>query len=198
MNFPSFADFATVFDLHVLLTGLMVFVSRICDVSIGTVRTIVTVQGRSVVAFFLAVFEVSIWITVVSTVINQVNQMPVLVIFYSLGFAAGNVIGILVEKKLAFGMIILKVFTQHDGQRMADDFRSRRQPVTVFQGEGMNGPVSELYIVCRRRDLRWLIPKVHEIDANAFYVVEMARDVSKILKPVYTPLGGWRHRNNRK
>ena len=191
MNFPSLTDCATIFDLHVLLTGLMVFVARICDVSFGTVRTIVTVQGRSVVAFCLAVFEVTIWITVVSTVIHQVNQMPVLVIFYSLGFACGNVIGIMVEKKLAFGMIILKVFTQQEGRKMADDFRSRRQPVTVFQGEGMNGPVSELYIVCRRRDLKWMIPKVREIDANAFYVVEMARDVSKILKPVYTPLGGW-------
>jgi uncharacterized protein YebE (UPF0316 family) len=198
MSFPSLGDFATIFDLHVLFTGMLVFFARICDVSFGTVRTIVTVQGRSVLAFFLAVFEVSIWISVVSTVINQVNQMPVLVIFYSLGFASGNVIGILVEKKLAFGMIILKVFTQQDGQRMADDFRSRRQPVTVFQGEGMNGPVSELYIVCRRRDLKWMIPKVQEIDANAFYVVEMARDVSKILKPVCTPLGGWRNRHNRK
>lgn len=198
MNIPSFADFATILDLNVLITGFLVFFARICDVSIGTVRTIVTVQGRSVVAFCLAVFEVSIWITVVSTVIHQVKDMPVLVIFYSLGYATGNVVGILVEKRLAFGMIILKIFTQQDGQTMADHFREKRQPVTVFQGEGMSGPVSELYIVCRRRDLRWMIPKVREIDVDAFYVVEMARDVSKILKPVYTPLGGWRQRHNRK
>ena len=198
MTFPSLADFATIFDLNVLLTGLMVFFARICDVSIGTVRTIVTVQGRSVLAFCLAVFEVTIWITVVSTVIHQISQMPILVIFYSLGYATGNVVGILVEKKLAFGMIILKIFTQQEGQAMADHFRQKRQPVTVFQGEGMRGPVNELYIVCRRRDLKWMLPKVHEIDADAFYVVEMARDVSKILKPVYTPLGGWRQRHNRK
>lgn len=197
MDFPTLTDLRTLFDLHVLLTGLMVFVARICDVSFGTVRMIVTVQGRSVLAFCLAVCEVTIWITVVSTVIHQVNQMPVLVIFYSLGFACGNVIGIKVEKRLAFGMIILKVFTQQEGRKMADDFRSRRQPVTVFQGEGMNGPVSELYIVCRRRDLKWMIPKVREIDGNAFYVVEVARDVSKVLKP-YTPLGGWRQMYNRR
>lgn len=198
MNFPFPGHFAAVFDLHVLLTGLMVFAARICDVSIGTVRTIVTVQGRSVLAFCLAVFEVTIWIAVISTVINKVSEVPVLAVFYSLGFASGNVIGILVEKKLAFGMIILKVFTQREGRKMADDFRSRRQPVTVFQGEGMSGPVSELYIVCRRRDLKWMIPKVRELDADAFYVVELARDVSKMLKPAYAPLGGWRQRNDRK
>ncbi|WP_332468466.1 DUF2179 domain-containing protein [Desulfogranum marinum] len=68
----------------------------------------------------------------------------------------------------------------------------------MFHGEGMKGPVQELYIACRRRDLKWMIPKVYELDADAFYVVEQARDVNKVLKPVLTPLGGWRQRHNRK
>lgn len=198
MTVPSLPDLAALVDAQVLLTGLMVFCARICDVSIGTVRTIVTVQGRSVLAFCLAVFEVTIWILVVSTVIRQIAEMPVLAIFYSLGYATGNVVGIMVEKRLAFGMIILKVFTMKHGKVMADEFRQGGQPVTVFQGEGMSGPVSQLYIACRRRDLKRLIPRVRTIDPDAFYVVEMARDVSKILKPVHTPLGGWRQRHNRK
>jgi hypothetical protein len=36
-------------DTPTLLTGLMVFFARICDVSIGTVRTICTVQGRTLI-----------------------------------------------------------------------------------------------------------------------------------------------------
>lgn len=198
MSFPTFADWLSIFDPVVLMTGIAIFIARICDVSIGTVRTIVTVQGRSVVAFSLAVFEVTIWITVVSTVIHKVEQMPILVIFYSLGYATGNVVGIMVEKKLAFGFIILKVFSHLKGQMMAEYFRTIGQPVTVFEGEGLHGPVLELYLVCRRRDLKWMIPKVHELDGDAFYVIEQARDVSKVLKPVYTPLGGWRQRHNRK
>lgn len=198
MTIPSLHDLTALFTAEVLFTGLIVFCARICDVSIGTVRTIVTVQGRSVLAFCLAVFEVTIWITVVSTVIRQIADMPVLAIFYSLGYATGNVVGIMVEKRLAFGMIILKVFTMKHGKVMADEFRQGGQPVTVFNGEGMTGPVNELYNVCRRRDLRRLIPRVQAIDPDAFYVVEMARDVSKMLKPLHTPLGGWRQRHNRK
>lgn len=198
MTFPNFTDLLAILDPVVLLTGLAVFGARICDVSIGTVRTIVTVQGRTALAFTLAVFEVTIWISVISTVIHKVQELPILVIFYSLGYATGNVVGIVVEKKLAFGFIILKVFCQHHGQKMADYFRDLGQPVTVFEGEGQHGPVLELYLVCRRRDLRWMVPKVHEIDDDAFYVVEQARDVSKVLRPVCTPLGGWRQRHNRK
>lgn len=198
MVFPTFSDFLSIGDPDVLLTGMAVFVARIFDVSIGTVRTIVTVQGRTLMAFLLAVFEVTIWITVVSAVIHQVAEMPILVIFYSLGYATGNVVGILVERKLAFGVIILKVFSIRNGHEIADEFRKLGQPVTIFPGEGMSGPVLELYLACRRRDLKWMIPKVNEMDSDAFYVVEQARDVSKVLKPVPSSIGGWRQRNNRK
>jgi uncharacterized protein YebE (UPF0316 family) len=198
MTFPTFTDFLAIADPAVLATGIMVFVARIFDVAIGTVRTIVTVQGRTWLAFFLAVFEVTIWITVVSTVIQRVSEFPVLVFFYSFGYATGNVVGILVEKRLAFGMIILKVFSLARGNELAKVFRDKGQPVTVFVGEGKSGPVLELYLVCRRRDLKWMIPQVLKIDSDAFYVIEQARDVSRVLKPVMTPLGGWRQRHNRK
>ena len=80
--------------------------------------------------------------------------------FYSLGYACGNVTGILVERKLAFGKIILKVFVAANGQVIADKMRSMGQPVPIFQGEGMNGPVLELYIACGRRHLKWLLPLI--------------------------------------
>ncbi|MDA8137469.1 MAG: DUF5698 domain-containing protein [Desulfobacteraceae bacterium] len=186
------------FDTHILITGLIIFVARICDVSIGTVRTIITVQGRSVVAFFLAIFEILIWIWVVSTVIQQVKAQPILALFYAVGYATGNVVGINVERKLAFGLIILKVITREAGKRLADCLRAKGQPVTIFRGEGMQGPVDELYIACRRRDLKWLLSDVREIDPDAFYVIEQARDISKVLRPIYTPLGGWRAATKRK
>jgi uncharacterized protein YebE (UPF0316 family) len=185
-------------DFNIFMTGMIIFVARICDVSIGTVRTIVTVQGRTVIAFFLAIFEIVIWITVASAVINQIKEKPVLVIFYALGFATGNVIGILVERRLAFGFIILKVITRNAGSAIAETLREKGQPVTLFVGEGMAGPVTELYIACRRRDLKWILSEVIKLDKKAFYVVEQARDVSKVLRPIYSPIGGWRSRQKRK
>jgi len=181
-----------------MLTGVLIFLARICDVSIGTVRTIVTVQGRTVIAFILAIFEISIWITVVSTVIHQIKDNPLLIIFYAFGYATGNVVGILVERRLAFGLIILKVITRNAGGELADYLRQKGQPVTVFMGEGMEGPVKELYIACRRRDLKWILPVVSQKDPKAFYVVEQARDMGKVLKPIYSPLGGWRAVQKRK
>jgi len=179
-------------EINVYLLGVIIFFARICDVSAGTIRTIVTVQGRTVIAFFLGLIEIIIWITVVSTVIHKIKESPVLLIFYALGYATGNVIGIVIERKLAFGLIILRVITMTKGKRMANRLRETGQPVTAFVGEGMSGPVTELYIACRRRDLKWILLLVKEEDPDAFYITEYARDVSKILRPVKTPVTGWR------
>ena len=186
------------FESTVLTTGVLVFFARICDVSIGTIRTIVTVQGRTMIAFILAVFEIVIWILVASTVIGQVKDQPILVIFYALGYATGNVVGIKVEERLAFGLTILRVICRESADTIAQTLRNCGQPVTKFIGEGMKGPVFELYIACPRKDLKWIIDEIHRIDNQAFYVVEQARSMNKILRPVSTSLGGWRALNKRK
>ena len=186
------------FDPHILLTGVIIFLARICDVSMGTIRTIVTVQGRTAIAFSLAIVEIIIWVTVVSTVINQIQDYPLLVIFYAFGYATGNVVGIMVERRLALGTTILRIISANAGPLMAAHLRQKGQPVTLFHGEGMRGPVIELYVACRRRDLKWILPEVKCIDPALFYVVEQARDVSKMLKPICSPLGGWRATDKKK
>lgn len=180
------------FDWPTLLMGIVIFFARICDVSIGTIRTLVTVQGRTVVAFILAVFEIIIWVLVAGAVITKIKEAPLLTVFYALGFATGNVVGILVERKIAFGLIVFKVITRDKSKSLTDRLRQIGQAVTVFTGEGISGPVFELYIVCRRRDLKLLIPIVKEEDPTAFYITEQARDVNKVLRPIYQPITGWR------
>ena len=56
MTFPTFADLLSITAPAVFVTGFAVFVARIFDVSIGTIRTIVTVQGRTAIAVFLGSF----------------------------------------------------------------------------------------------------------------------------------------------
>ena len=121
-----------------------------------------------------------------------------LIAFYAFGYATGNVVGIMVERKIAFGTTILRIITRTAGTEIAAFLREKGQPVTIFHGEGMHSPVYMLYIACRRRDLKWILPEVRQIDPNLFYVIEQAREIRKVLKPVYSPLGGWRATDKRK
>lgn len=178
-------------ETYILLTGIMVFIARVVDVSIGTIRTIATVQGRMVTAFFLGIIEVVLWIVVVCTVIHEIKESPVLILFFAVGFATGNVVGIIVEREIAFGPVILKVITNSKEKEITDVFQNHFLDVTRFEGEGLRGPVTELYVVCHRRDLRILLPAIRKIDANAFFVTEQAREVSRNLKPICAVTPRW-------
>ena len=177
---------------HILLIGLLIFCARIVDVSIGTLRTIVTVQGRTRLAFVLGFMEVTLWVTIISAIVKQIYTAPVLAIFYGLGFATGNVVGIALERKLALGHLALRVFTRTACAVLTAKLRTAGQIVTTFEGEGREGPVMELLIVCRRRDIKWILDLIKADDPDAFYIIEQAREVSHLQMPVYEEPTGWR------
>ena len=176
----------------IIFQGLLIFFARVCDVSIGTMRTIFTIQGRMLISFCLGIVELLIWIAVVSAVVNSIQEHPVLALFYAFGYATGNVVGIWVERKLAFGMMILRVITRRDGLKIAANLSEKGQPETPFQGEGVRGPELQLAIAGRRRDLKWILTVLEDEDRRAIYITEMARDVSKIMRPFAMAPTGWR------
>jgi uncharacterized protein YebE (UPF0316 family) len=172
--------------------GLVICLARIADVSMGTMRTISIVQGRTWMAFGLGFVEISVWLAVISTTIPLIKESPWLGLFYALGFALGNLAGIKLERRLAFGNIILRVITRGNGEAMAEELRDDGYVVTTFSGRGRSGPVTELYIVCRRRDFRSIIATVQSIDPQAFYVTEQAGNVNKLYRPTGQLPTGWR------
>ncbi len=175
-----------------LFLGVGVFFARIADVSMGTLRTISIVHGRTAFAFFLGLVEISLWLVVVSTVLQRIMAEPVLAVFFALGFSTGNVVGIKLEQRLAMGHIVLRVVSRRLGQPMAHRLRDEGFAVTTFHGQGRSGPVTQLYLVCRRKDLRRILPVVNAVDPDSFYITEQAGSVNKVFRPVLQHLTGWR------
>ena len=178
--------------MNIWLLGVIVFFARIVDVSVGTLRTISIVQGRTKVAFFLAFIETTVWLLVLSAVLPKVVESPVLGIFYAFGFASGNVVGILVEKRLAMGYINFRIITSKYAKEITLLLREKGFAVTNFEGEGKDGKVTEIYVATDRKHLPALIKLVKEIEPDAFYIAEQAGVVSKIRRPTMVPATGWR------
>jgi uncharacterized protein YebE (UPF0316 family) len=172
--------------------GFFVFAARVTDVSLGTLRTIAIVHGRTVMSFWLGFFESAIWLVVVSTIVQSVSEQPALGIIYALGFATGNLVGIKVEKSIAMGHLILRVISRTNSGRIAEIIRNIGFRVTSFNGEGQSGQVTELYIVCRRKDMKKLLTIILAHDPQAFYVTEQAGAVSNVCRPIMQPATGWR------
>ena len=174
------------------LYAILVFFARLTDVSLGTLRTIAIVHGRTSLAFWLGFFESAIWLIVVSTIVQAVHHQPLLGVVYAFGFAAGNLVGIKIEKMIALGHLILRIISRDKPCEITSLIRSKGFGVTAFTCEGKSGPVTELYVVCRRKDLRKLLKMVLTVDPESFYVTEQAGSVSNVYRPIMQPVTGWR------
>lgn len=96
----------SVSTLMIVLDFCGIFLAKIIEVSIGTLRSILIVKGYRKTAVLLSLVEISIWVFVASRVITGLTESPYKGIAYALGFAAGVWCGSILEEKLAFGKIL--------------------------------------------------------------------------------------------
>ncbi len=156
----------------IILTGLAIFLAEVVALTLGTVRTIVTVQGEKRMAFTLGAMEMLLWVSATSAVMVQVSEVPFLGVCYALGFGCGNVVGILAEKKLALGTVTVRMISPGNGTCVADTLRDQGYGVTRIVGEDAAGPVSILFVVCRRRDLKQVVQLARSVDPDLFHSFE--------------------------
>lgn len=179
-------------DVSILLLGFGIFFARILDVALGTIRTIAIVHGRIFCAFLLGFIEIAIWTLVVSEVLPKIKEHPELLFFYSIGFATGSVVGILVEQKIAIGDVIIRFISPRYGDKIAKRLRDSGFPVTIFRGDGMMGPVNLLYMVCRRKYMRQAIAIAQEFEPEIFFATETPGKVRVKRRKRRFEATGWR------
>jgi uncharacterized protein YebE (UPF0316 family) len=170
---------------------LAIFLARITDVSLGTVRTIAVVKGRILIASLLGFVEVLIWVIAVSNVVTRLDQ-PLNLIAWAAGFAVGNAVGIFIERKLALGDLVMRVISRGQGVEIAEKLRNLGQPVTEFEGKGRSGPVQLLYMVIDRVDAERVERISRTIDPECVVVSEDVRHANIKLRPMMTPATDWR------
>lgn len=162
----------------ILANCLLIVLARIADVSLGTVRTVAVIHGRRHFAWLLGFVEVLIWVLVVSAVIQQISQHWAYPVAYALGFATGNYIGITIEQYFAYGHQVVRIFTRQ-GEEMSRKMRERGLPVTMFEGQGRDGPVQMLFIETQRKSSSDVVRHARSIDGACFYLVDDIRAVSQ-------------------
>lgn len=179
-------------DWATIGVGVVIFLARIVDVSLGTMRVTSIIQGRTRAAFILGFLETAMWVFVIASVLERIAERPVVGIFYALGFSTGNVVGIMLEKRIAYGNMVVRAFVPSDGEKIAAAIYERGFGVTLFPGKGMKGPVTEVCVVCRRGELKQVVDTIERMWPGAFYVTELAGTVSGIERPIMQPLTGAR------
>jgi len=156
--------------------ALLIFLLRVIDVSMGTVRTTMIVRGHRVWAAVIGFFEVTIWILAIGQVLSNLDSI-INVVFYSGGFAAGTVLGMWIGDRLALGHADVHVVSTKKGEEIADRLRQAGFGATLLRARGQSGPVSIINVTTSQRTVAEIIRLVNEVDATAFVTVDEARSV---------------------
>lgn len=162
--------------MEAILGGLLIFCLRLTDVTLGTLRILMTVRGRKPLAALIGFVEVTIFVVAISRVVRNVGNVYN-VLGYSGGFAAGTLVGMTIEEHLALGWTVVRVISTDLSKRIADTLRQAGYGVTEMSGQGMRGSVEIYEIVVRRADLPKVLQVIDKVDEKAFVTVEESRRV---------------------
>lgn len=161
-----------------LVLTLLIFGLRVLNNAIGTVRLISLSYGRRALAFVLAFIESSIFAFTASQVLTDFDNIPNL-IAYSLGFAVGGYVGMVIEGRYVTGYMSVNVITVNGGHEIATLLREHNYGVTETLGTGGSGTVTMLKCVVLRQQVGDVVNKVRSVNPQAFITVEEARAVHR-------------------
>lgn len=159
------------------LLPFLIFISRIVDVTIGTIRIVMVSKGHKTWAPVLGFFEVFIWLVAITRIIQNLDNW-LCYFAYAGGFATGNYIGLIIEEKMAIGIVKIQIITSREASNLIANLKSAGYGLTHHEAKGGNENVSIIYSIINRNE----IPKVEEIvkttNPKAFYSIEDVKSVS--------------------
>lgn len=161
---------------HPLAGPVIIFCLRVVDVSMSTTRVLLLMRGARRIVPVLAFFETLVWIFGVGNAIRHLDSQWHL-LGYAGGFACGNIMGMWLEEKVAFGFATVRIISRDPKVDVAQALRDHGFGVTEFRGQGREGDVEIVFTVVRRRDLPRVKDEVIRLDANAFLTVEEPKSI---------------------
>lgn len=118
--------------MPLLLLCLQVFFCRIVDVSLGTVRTIMTVKDKIIAAAIIGFVELFVWFVIVQAAISRGGNSIWVALFYAGGFAVGTFIGGKLAARFMKGILDIQIVTSSKNSALINAIREAGFAVSVL------------------------------------------------------------------
>jgi uncharacterized protein YebE (UPF0316 family) len=158
--------------METIAGAVLIFLLRVTDVSIGTLRMLSAVRGQRLIAAGLGLVESGVFVFAISRVFKDLDTHPWNMVGYACGFAAGNALGITIERWIGSGWLLARIISREKCRPLLDALRRAGFGVTVVEGHGIELDVLILFIVTRRRRGEEMLRLVRSVDPDAFVTTE--------------------------
>ena len=161
---------------------MLIFVARMCDVTLGTLRNVFISKGLRRVVPLIGFFEVLIWLISIRQIMKYLDN-PMCYLGFAGGFSMGTYVGLLIERRLALGKQVLRVITEKDSRGLIKALRDHNFGVTTIDGHGAKGPVKIILTIVKRTDIEACLKQIQEHCPQAFYSIEDTRSARQGVFP---------------
>ncbi|MFL5765530.1 MAG: DUF2179 domain-containing protein [Bacteroidia bacterium] len=161
-----------------IVLPVMIFCSRMCDVTLGTLRHVFISKGFRKIVPVLGFFEVLIWIVVVAQVMKNLNNIACYLAWAG-GFATGTYLGLKIEQRLALGLQVIRIITNQNCDELIAALKKENHGITVVDAQGGVGPVKMIFTIIKRQNVHSVELMIHEFNPTAFYTIEDIKNTSQ-------------------
>ena len=156
---------------------IKVFLVRIMDVSMGTIRTIITVKGNKVIASMIGFFEALIWFIIVKEALTTDIKSIWIALSYSAGFAVGTYVGTILSSHFINSIMSFQVILSNKNNQIIDVLRNKGFAVSVIDVKGYRENKYMLFIEVSKKRSNNLANLIKKYDSKAFIVVNESKYV---------------------
>ncbi len=153
-----------------MITYLLVFIFKIIEDALATLRIIVVSNGKKKLGAFLQFIVTLIWIILTGTVLFNLQKDIFKAVAFAFGSFFGSYCGSLLEEKIALGTNIFMVKVNNAD---ANDIIKNLKNYNILKILNNNNTI--LIITCPRKENKKIIFTIKNIDKNAFILSEKVK-----------------------
>lgn len=164
-----------------IIVPILIFLARLIDVSLGTLRIILSSKGIKGLAAIIGFVEVLIWILALTSILENLGNVFTY-LAYALGFSTGTYVGVILEEKISVGKVVVRIMTKKDLVEVIDNLTPTKYVYLSEDVDSSDGKIRIINALIERKHLASLIASIKRKDPSAFYTVEDIRVVKEDAK----------------
>jgi uncharacterized protein YebE (UPF0316 family) len=158
--------------------ALLIFVLRFVGIAVGTLSTLMTVQGRKFYAMLTNFLSALVYVIAIGMVVANLDNIWN-ILAYCCGVAVGTLLGMAFEQRLALGFAEVRFISTGGSGDLAEAMRQAGFGVTELYGRGRENSVAVIEVIVPRKSVNALLGIAKSVDEKAIVTVTEARVVRR-------------------
>lgn len=162
-----------------IITYLAIFISKIIENTLSTLRLIVVAKGKKIFGAILQFLIAFVWVITTGIVVHNIKDDPLKIVFFAFGSLIGSYLGSLIEEKIALGSDMITVLVNnHYSEKIIKKLENKNYLVSKIDAQRQNNSISILFIITEKKKRKDVINIIQSINKQAIISIEAIKNMS--------------------